>query len=146
MSPVGGQGQNGGIVVPVLFAAVLVTLGVSLYRQQRSISRLDRTDRIACQFITEDAKVRRQEARNTLDVSVVAERRFVGYGVRLVKLFGPSIRKAKPAQRGGLVTFRDYLQAQISQDRQLVAVQQKNVVLTQGLAAKGDQLAAQLHC
>ncbi len=122
----------------------MVGLFVWLLFTSATVASLDKTDKIACQFLQADALIRQQQSKNTRASVLMAEQTFIKDADAFLSLFKEAEKKSKnPA---GLILFESYIRA----ERSLVAAQRdgtvQNVALSQTLASIGQRLANQLHC
>lgn len=137
------RGSQGSIVVPLLLVVFLVVIVVTLIRQDVAVGRLNRTDRIACQFLNQDAATRVHQARNAL-LTAGANDAFVAKIDRLTVLFrDAAARSSRPLATDPLIA---YLAAQKQVSVTTSAQSRKNIALTLALAATADKLAKQLSC
>lgn len=137
-------------MVPVLLILLVFLLVVVIARTQSQVSKLDKTDRIACSFIIADATTRKKQATNS-SLSLTVELRYITKTSALIALFNTSQAKAAAkkqtaAQRSGSAVFEAYLRAQQTVWLTNTGAQRKNIGLTRDLASKATRLARELHC
>lgn len=137
------SGSEGSIITPVLLIVLGCLLVYTLAQQYFAINRLDRTDKIACQFLTADANARFKQATNA-GKTAAAQHTFIARTSRLRGLFAASAVKhhTQSASRP-LLAYLDAQKDLASTSREQSL---KNIALTRVLAGKGRALAAQLHC
>lgn len=120
--------------------ALICAIAYAFVREQQSIKTLDRTDKIACSFITADATVRKRQANNTSRNQIPAENKLIGQvGVLIGEFQTAKNAKALAPIIAYLADQQGWLVAQVSTTN-------TNVRLTRELAAQGERLAFQLHC
>ncbi len=123
---------------------VMAGLFVWLLLTTATVANLDKTDKIACQFLRADALIRSQQVDTTRASTLMAERNFIKDADAFLALFKAAEKKSKSP--GGLILFESYIRA----ERALVTAQRdgtlQNVTLSQTLASIGQRLANQLHC
>lgn len=159
------------IIVPIMLVVLMLAFVVAIVREQvltnknakttaalkrttkaldRSVAKLHATDKIACEFIVADATTRTNQATNST-TSLEAEKQYLARTLKVIALFdSPAAKKAAakqtPAQRAGSNQFRDYLASGATVWSINIAAQEKNITLTQDLAATATTLAATLPC
>lgn len=146
------QDRGGGttIVVPILFIVAFLLVIVALGQQQatirslhRTITKLNTTDLISCQFLNADATGRNKQARNA-DVTVTAQVKLVANIDRLEAGFKKAAAKSRtPA---GFNPLFAYLDAQRTVLVTQSAQSRKNITISRSLAAQGTALSKQLSC
>ncbi len=136
--------SRGAKVALILSWLAMAGLFVWLLFTSATVSSLDKTDKIACQFLRADALIRNQQVDTTRASTLVAERDFIRDADAFLSLFGAAEKKSK--NPGGLVLFESYIRA----ERALVTSQRdgtlQNTTLLKTLASIGQKLANQLHC
>lgn len=133
------------IVVPVLVFVLVALVVYTLAQQNFSISRLNKTDRIACAFIRADASTRRAQASNS-ERSLIAERQYIKRTRKVIALFQVPQPKQTTQQRKGSNQFKAYLLSQMTVWIINTTVQKRNIQLTRSLSVKASELAGNLNC
>lgn len=133
------------ILTPVLLILLGGLIVYTLAQQYFAISRLDKTDQIACSFLVADSQTRRQQAVNS-DRSLAAERVYIASTGQVIGLFKKPAPGQSAAQRAGSAAFKTYLVSGQTVWRINARVQQQNIALTRKLALKAAALARHLAC
>ncbi len=136
--------SRGAKVALLLSWLAMAGLFVWLLLTTATVKSLDKTDKIACQFLKADALIRNQQVDTTRASTLVAERDFIRDADAFLSLFAAAEKKSKSP--GGLILFESYIRA----ERALVTSQRdgtlQNTALLKTLATIGNRLADQLHC
>lgn len=141
-----GETDRSSIAVPIILVAFACAITIALVRQVVAVDKLDRVDRIACQFLNADATVRSEQAQNSSESNMVRGGYIDGID-QLIALVNkaPATKRTKD-QAAGQMVFLAYLKAQrdLTQNQQDTSA--KNIALANGLVVTARKLARLLDC
>lgn len=125
---------------------VFVLLGVfalNFLSQRNTNRRLDKTVKIACDFIQADGDTRRRQAKNSLQGQLIADRKLAENSGRLLPLLKKAEETTTGSGRSGLILFDSFIESSHDAAVARVKTTAANVAASQVLAAKADQLVAE---
>lgn len=134
---------RGALIGLVVSWAAIIFAFVWLAFTSATVDNLNKTDRIACQFLNADASTRLHQNEATRTNQLMAETTFLADSDRFLALFAkvPKNKLTPP-----VIVFRNYVIAERALVRSIRDGSEENVQLSKRLADTGRRLADQLHC